>query len=327
LRPIWGSETVVRVKIVKTALILGKRNGVGLDRDSELLSEVLNESGVLVKVPRLKNIFDGLSREYVAEAAFHLERVAPGWWRHKARRHILIPNQERYPKRLIGCLERMDEIWCKSRHAEEVFSQLHRRVIYVGFTSKDRLISGVEPDFGRFFHLAGKSTMKNTGLLLELWKLHPEWPELTLVQHPSNAPKQVPGNVNLISRYLDDDELRRLQNTHGIHLCPSLSEGWGHYIAEALSCRALVVTTDAPPMNELVSPDRGVLVPFSSSGPRHLGTVFHARPADLEAAIGELLEMSTDETRHLGESARAWFEENHRNFKARVLSTISSADR
>ncbi len=312
-----------RGKKLKTALILGRRNGAGLDRDSELLSEVLNECGVLVKVPRLKNIFDGLSREHVAEAAFHLERVAPGWWLRKADRHILIPNQERFPKRLIARLERMDEIWCKSRHAEAVFSQLHRKVIYVGFTSKDRILSGAEPDYGTFFHLAGKSTMKNTSLLLELWRCHPEWPRLTVVQHPSNAPKQVPGNVNLIGRYLNDDELRRLQNCHGIHLCPSLSEGWGHYIAEALSCRALVVTTDAPPMNELVSADRGVLVPYSSSEPRHLGTVYRARPGDLEAVIEDLLVMPGEVKRHLGEAARAWFEENSRNFKARVIGAIA----
>ncbi|MEQ1840270.1 MAG: glycosyltransferase [Verrucomicrobiales bacterium] len=218
----------------------------------------------------------------------------------------------------------MDEVWCKSRHAEAVFSQIHRKVIFVGFTSKDRSLSGVEPDYGLFFHLAGKSTMKNTSLLLDLWQCHPEWPQLTVVQHPSNAPKKVPGNVNLISRYLEDDELRRLQNCHGIHLCPSLSEGWGHYIAEAMSCRALVVTTDAPPMNELVSDGRGVLVPFSTSEPRHLGTVYRTRYRDIETVIGELLVMSIEQKRHLGEAARTWFEENSRNFKARVLSAMAS---
>lgn len=310
------------MKTLKTAIILGKRNGVGLDRDSDLLSGVLKECGVSSKVPRLKNLSDGLSREFFADTAFHLEREAPWWWRRKARRHILIPNQERFPKRLISCLGRMDEIWCKSRHAEEVFSRLHSRVLYIGFTSEDRILTGGEPDYRRFFHLAGKSTMKNTSFLLDLWNLHPEWPQLTVVQHPSNAPARVSGNVNLISRYLQDDELRNLQNSCGVHLCPSLSEGWGHYIAEAMSCRALVVTTDAPPMNELVSVDRGVLVPFSTTVPRHLGAVFRSEPRDFEATMGTLLAMSDDEKRRLGESSRNWFEENHRAFNARVMSAI-----
>lgn len=299
---------------------------MGLDRDAELLSEVLNECGVSVKTPRLRSLADGLSREFVADAAFHLERVAPRWWWRKARRHVLIPNQERFPKRLVGSLGRMDEIWCKSRHAEEVFKRLHPNAIYVGFTSMDRILSGAEPDYLRFFHLAGKSTMKNTGLLLDLWKRHPEWPQLTVVQHPSNAPEKVPGNVNLFSRYLGEGELRELQNSCGLHLCPSLSEGWGHYIAEALSCRAVVVTTDAPPMNELVAADRGFLVSFSTAEPRHLGTVSRIRPDDLEAVIGDLLVMENDKKRRLGESARNWFEENHRNFKARVQSAIATYD-
>lgn len=310
------------MKTVKTALILGRRNGVGLDRDSDLLAGLLNEGGVSVKIPRLRNLCDGWSREYLAEAAFHLERVAPWWWRRKARRHILIPNQERFPRRLINRLGRMDEIWCKSRHAEEAFKQLHPNVRFIGFTSNDRSLPGVDPDYRSFFHLAGKSTMKNTDLLLDLWAHHPEWPRLTVVQHPSNAPKRVPGNVNLISRYLKDDELRALQNSHGIHLCPSLSEGWGHYIVEAMSCRAVVVTTDAPPMNELVSADRGVLVPSASSEPRCLGTVYRTLPREIETVIESLTGMSGDEKRQLGVSARKWFEENGLLFKERFQRAI-----
>jgi glycosyltransferase involved in cell wall biosynthesis len=202
-------------------------------------------------------------------------------WKLKGGRHFLIPNQERFPTRHLGRLKRIDQILCKSRHAEEIFSKHHPVVKYIGFTSEDRG-TGDQPDYSRFFHLAGKSTRKNTSLLLDLWSRHPEWPRLTIVQHPDNAPAAVPGNVDLVSRYLPDGELRKLQNACGIHLCPSLSEGWGHYIVEAMSCRAVTVVTDAPPMNELVDSSRGIVVPFHRSEPRHLGQNFHADPARLE---------------------------------------------
>ena len=59
---------------------------------------------------------------------------------------------------------------------------------------------------------------------------------------------------------LDDAALRTLQNSHRFHLCLSEAEGWGHYIAEALSVGAITLTCDAAPMNELVTAERGLLV-------------------------------------------------------------------
>ncbi len=309
---------------MKTALILGKTNGVGLDRDAVLLEETLRRCGFEVELARPRNLLVALRHATRrADLAFHLERVAPGWWRRRALRHILIPNQERFPVRLLGSLRRIDEIWCKSSHAREIFQHHHPQVRQIGFSSPDRMLAGGRPDYQKFLHLAGRSTLKNTGLLLELWARHPEWPRLTLVQHPSNAPKQVPGNIELISRYLPDEELRELQNACGIHLCPSLSEGWGHYIVEAMSCRALVVTTDAPPMNELVGMDRGWTVPFTRSEPRHLGRNFFADPQAMESAIEMLRAMSDERKESLGAAARQWFEANAAGFQSRVADALN----
>lgn len=306
---------------MRTALILGRSNGVGLDRDATLLAAALAAAGVSAKCPKIRNLLALYSKEFRADVAFHLERVMP-LWKRKAGTHFLIPNQERFPKRLLGRLGMIDHILCKSRHAEEAFSKHHPSVHFIGFTSEDRLDETVAPDYSRFFHLAGRSTLKNTGLLLELWAKHPEWPRLTLVQHPDNAPSSVPPNVELVSRYLPDSELRGFQNSCGIHLCPSLSEGWGHYIAESMSCAAVTLTTAAPPMDELVTPDRGVLVPYHRSEPRHLGMNFHAEPEALEAAIRRLITMPDEEKRALGLAGRQWFEENARTFFGRIAQLL-----
>jgi glycosyltransferase involved in cell wall biosynthesis len=306
---------------MRKALILGRSNGVGLDRDAALLGAALGGAGMTVKTPPLRSLLALLSPENRAGAAFHLERVAP-WWKQKARRHYLIPNQERFPERLLGRLRMIDQVLCKSRHAQEIFSRHHPAVSYIGFTSEDRILEKIAPDYSRFFHLAGKSTLKNTEVLLALWTRHPEWPVLTLVQHPDNAPASVPENVELVSRYLPDPELREMQNGCGIHLCPSLSEGWGHYITEAMSCRAVTVVTDAPPMNELVDATRGVVVPYGRTEPRHLGTNFHIREDLLEEAISSLIAMSMEEKAALGNAARAWFLENDRAFHARIAEVV-----
>jgi glycosyltransferase involved in cell wall biosynthesis len=307
----------------RNALILGRNNGVGLDRDATLLAALLAKRGAEVRTPRLKSLGALFASENRADAAFHLERVFP-YWKWKTKRHFLIPNQERYPLRHLGRLRWIDHVLCKSRHAEEIFARHHGSVHFVGFSSTDRLIGEQEPDYSRFFHLAGKSTLKNTEALLELWRKHPEWPVLTLVQHPDNAPTEAPGNVDLISRYVPDDELQALQNQCGIHLCPSLSEGWGHYIAEAMSCRAVTLVTNAPPMNELVDSSRGIVVAYDRSEPRHLGMNFYADPVALEFAIQELILRPQEELRLLGENARRWFVENDQAFHERVTRIIGA---
>ncbi|RYD33035.1 MAG: glycosyltransferase [Verrucomicrobiaceae bacterium] len=306
---------------MKKALILGRSNGVGLDRDASLVADALAGAGLEAVVPPLRGVGAWLSPRCRGEVAFHLERVAP-WWKWKARRHFLIPNQERFPRRLLGTLGMIDHVLCKSRHAAEIFSRHHSSVHYMGFTSEDRMLPQVEPDYGKFFHLAGRSTLKNTALILELWSDHPEWPELTLVQHPDNAPSSVPGNVRLLDRYLPDGDLRGLQNSHGVHLCPSLSEGWGHYIVEAMSCRAVAVVTDAPPMNELVTPGRGITVPAERSEPRHLGWNFHAGRDALERAIQNLVDAPAEEKRTIGARGRQWYEENTVAFRNRFTELV-----
>jgi glycosyltransferase involved in cell wall biosynthesis len=221
----------------------------------------------------------------------------------------------------------VDHVFCKSRHAVDVFSRFHGSVHYMGFTSPDRRDASVRPDYGRFLHLAGGSALKGTETLLTLWNRHPEWPTLTLLWHRrKGAPAAVPENVRLVDRYLHDAELRTLQNRCGIHLCPSLSEGWGHYIGEALSCGAVTVTTDGPPMNELVQPDRGVLVPWHRWEPRRLGVNYHVDPAALEATVTALVNRPEEEKAHLGRAARAWFEENDARFRDRFGELLEALD-
>jgi hypothetical protein len=52
-----------------------------------------------------------------------------------------------------------------------------------------------------------------------------------------------------------------MQLESGVHLCVSEREGFGHYLNEARGAAAVVITTEHPPMNELVRPGVGVLVP------------------------------------------------------------------
>ncbi len=306
--------------------IVGKQNRVGLDRDIAIVSECLEAVGRTTTFHHYRE--RGWWRAFLTGPAtvpvqVLIERAFPRW-RRSAGRSFLIPNQERFPKRHLRRLTSIDAVLAKTLHAAETFSRYHESVIHIGFTSPDRRDGQVAKDWRRFLHVAGRSTVKGTDVILQLWARHPEWPILHLVQCAENAPQSVPPNVELHAGYVDDRELLRLQNHCGIHLCPSRCEGWGHYIAEGLSCGAVVLTTDAPPMNELVTEQRGRLVGWDRSEPRHLGTSYYVSPSALEESIEGLLHTPEAELALLGEAARAWFDENDTRFRRSFPEVISS---
>jgi hypothetical protein len=295
---------------VKRAVIVARDNSYGLSVDSAVLGGALRRLGweVAAGVPGGRGLIERLLRRRTADVVFHMERVFPAW-ASAAPVNVLVPNQERFPRRHLGRLRHVALVAAKSRHAQRIFAELGCRTALLGFSSPDRLLDGIEKDWNGFFHLAGGSTLKGTEDILALWTAHPEWPQLVLVQKAANAPAGVPANVRLISGYLDDAELRQLQNRCGVHLCPSRAEGWGHYVVEALSVGAVTVTTDAPPMNELVTESCGVLVPVEREEARHLGTSYFVDRNALETAIERLTLMSASEKAGLGMQARARYDE------------------
>ena len=304
--------------------IVARTNGVGLDRDVDLIRSAATAAGFQVTISHCRGIpfhsnwFGGKKRY---DANIFLERIFPRWL-GSARLNLLVPNQERFPLRHVPRLKKIDHVLCKSEHALEIFSEIHPSCHFTGFTSTKLYDPSIPRKKNALLHLAGRSTLKGTETVLELWKKHPEWPTLTLLQHKDNAPGSVPENVHLITDYLSDKDLIKLVNEHPIHLCPSLSEGWGHYIVEAMSCGAIVITTDGPPMNELVRPNRGILVKALKTEPRHLGTNFHVTSDALEAAIERVLTMHADERIRIEQAAQKWASDNHREFEKRFAKTL-----
>lgn len=323
--------------------LIARDNGVGLSRDLRLLAAVLEGSGCEVTLTGIRRgKLTKWFRPWQLRLGWAWRRLTRGARAHThdlnlmlehiwpddapfARVNALIPNPEWLLPRDRRRLGRVDHVLAKTRHAQALFEALERPVHFIGFTSLDRQLPEV-PRVHEFFHLAGRSSAKGTERLLALWRRHPEWPRLTVVQSPLRAQPGAPAaNIDHRVGYLDDHELRVLQNRHRFHLCPSETEGYGHYLVEAMSVGAVAVTLDAPPMNELVRPDRGLLVPpAASTGQQHLATTFHFDDAAMEQAIATLLAMDDATTASLGGAARAWFEDNTRDFGARLPAVIAA---
>ncbi|HEX5959767.1 MAG TPA: glycosyltransferase [Rhodanobacteraceae bacterium] len=319
--------------------LIARDNGFGLSRNLDLLHDALAGAGFDVTISGirrgalhkaahpLKLRAGTLARRLAGRGAerwdvnLMLERVRPEYLA-TARRNVLMPHPEWFDGRDRAWLPRLDCVFVLTHHAKPIFEALGLRAEYTGFTSEDRMDAGV-PRARAFFHLAGRSSNKGTDTLLATWCKHPGWPRLTVLQSPRVA-RAIVDAPNIAHRvdYIPDAELKQMQNAHRFHLCPSETEGFGHYLVEAMGVGAVVVTLDAPPMNEMVTPERGALVAPSRTGTQSLATTYFYGEGALEAVIERLLAAPDAELERMGAAARAWFHDNDRAFRKRITEAV-----
>ncbi|KAL7993622.1 hypothetical protein Plhal703r1_c64g0167781 [Plasmopara halstedii] len=123
----------------------------------------------------------------------------------------------------------------------------------------------------KFLHTVGSSTSKGTMQVLGCWLNRPELPRLDLYISQSiyddyKKRKFVRlirkrRNIHLHTGVMEPAAFGQLIANSAYFMCPSQHEGYGHYINQARSSRALIITTDVAPMNELITPTSGILIP------------------------------------------------------------------
>ncbi len=274
------SQNLKKRKNKDPLFVIISGNSLGLENDSLVLQTALNKANSSIQSNLIlgrKNFFSKVrstlhllqSRVRGKKLIFiHMEEVQSKltWM---ATQNYLIPNQDWFRSRTEKVTLANENIilLCKTKDALRAFSDINDRTHYLGFTSLDRHQSNVKKDYSKYLHLAGKSEKKGTISVINAWKNHPEWPVLTLqttVDSHIRLAQNIP-NINLITSNQSGENLLNLMNSHGVHLCISEVEGFGHYIVEALSTGAIVLTTDAAPMNELVTLNSGFLIPCTET--------------------------------------------------------------
>lgn len=209
--------------------------------------------------------------------------------------------------------------------------QLSYSVLYTKHTSPDVFQPKVERDWNTFLHLAGFSPFKNTRVIVQAWAKHPEWPKLVLRVIKADICAWIEDTFSTadgdwklanVDYKCGSEPLavkNELQNRIGLHLCPSETEGFGHYINEARSVGALILTTNVAPMNELVDEKSGVLVGqprtwwWQTKGDLFM-PLARASVGEIEAGVEQILLMSVEERQRMGRRARSKFLEDRTYF-------------
>jgi len=267
-------------------------NGAGLQRNYELLKQALQARGhsvhgvqfnakPLVVPPADINIFD----EVVTPLAFRAAKVQwamphPEWW---------FGMWDQY---------RWDKILAKTHDCERIFqAKVGNRCQYLGWVAKDLARPGI-PKERKFLHVSGKSSFKNTQAVI--FGCHQAGVPLTVVGEKS-------GGVARVS----EQELIHLMNSHFCHVMPSAYEGYGHVLHESQSTGQILITTNAPPMNEICP---AFYVPSVGVRPHHAGVLHQVLPGDVAKAVKYGMAMEQTEIDRLSAEARTSYDEDVKQF-------------
>ena len=228
-------------------------NGVGLTKDALILDNILSDYFIVnhVHIDNKKcensdiNLFIQNVDENNIEFLF------------TANKNILIPNIEWMSSFCIENLSRFDLILSKSNECQTYLSKYNPNIKVCGFSSVDRFVPSIKKQ-KTFFHLCGRSIQKNTELVVDVF--NENGLPITIVDCTGRFLGKTQPNINYINSFLSEQEINRLFNENLYHICPSINEGWGHYIYEALSCESVVFVPNSSPMNEFLTNECCVMV-------------------------------------------------------------------
>ncbi|ADI38796.1 putative glycosyltransferase [Waddlia chondrophila WSU 86-1044] len=290
-------------------------NGHGLSTDAAILTEALTAQGAQVRRVDRKSW-----KVSSADINIFCEHMVPKYF-SKAAKNWFIPNPEWFGQNLED-LKNIDLILCRTKEVERIFNDLGMKTYFLGFTSPDCFQPHVVKRSDQYLHLAGNSTYKGTDATVKAWMANQSFPLLTVISKKKAPPSDLTPNVKWEQKYVSKEELLDVLNRSAIHLCPSEAEGFGHYISEAMSCGAVVVTTDAPPMNEFIRDPR-FLIPYESASKHDLAMKYYVSAADVEAKVREITQLSPGELKAVGEANRQRYLEMKKNFEENIEQLIA----
>lgn len=264
------------------------------------------------------------------QLAIFIERVFEAAYLDAYRHRALLVNPEWLDPLSAAASERwIDTLLHKSRVSQRLLESAFPRQahVYTGFTSKD---PGLRvQDYRAFSHFRGRSRRRMTREILALWRQHPALPMLWLqargqdIRH-ATSDWVGEGNVCRFSGWLAPEAYFPALARGGIQLCTSQVEGFGHYINEARAMAALVITLDAPPMNELITPETGILLPAVPGGGQHRGAWYQATAEALRRAVDQALQLPEADREALGVRARRAFDDDRQAFRRRLARALDT---
>ena len=311
----------------------GKNTGVSQDVSilHGLVAHVLDKDAKIRHVPHR---FPSCPQ---AEVNFFIEVINPSLFA-SAGKNIWIPNQEWTYQTWEPYAKMVDEVWVKTRQAEELFLKWTPNVKYIGWTSVDKKypeLGSKDPNKG--IVPVGKNVWRNPKPIFQAYsrilaqhpEIFPKLPHLTVVHVPEHVPigeipKGIASKITVRGEVIPEEEYAALLHTCGLVVCTSAAEGFGHAVNEALSAGCIPILSPIQPFREMVKNALWVSNAKIIPHPQCLGVLEDVDVDSLADAFIDYTKMSNDERRSVTMDSRESYEDRHEIFVKDMLKRLDS---
>ena len=304
--------------MAKTVNVISNyNNGAGLAQDGNLIVDLLTSWGYNCRKIQYDIPHTGIS--YKADLNIFLEVMLPDFL-HNAPESWLFPNSEWWNKNGDCALPFISKVLCKTQDCFNIWNQkTPGKCVYTGFESADYFSNmPYEQKENNFLHLAGNSRTKNTEAVVEAWIRYNIPYNLELVIRDISWIPRVLGQKNIIHHgRLPEAHVQIALNARWFHIMPSHYEGFGHVLHEALGCGGIVLTTNAPPMNEIDGIPKELLIPSHQVWKKELANCHAVTPEGVLESVQKAVALSLNKRIDLSRIARQAFLKDREDFRNR----------
>ena len=312
----------MRINIVST-----HRNQTGLSQDADLLQGIWFASDETLKFRRIVNNQPECDE---AELNIFLEVLNPSLFTYAAK-NILIPNHEWTYKAWVPYFHAIDEIWCKTHQAVDIFSKLHSNVKYIGWSS---IAKGIpeKKNFHKAVVVTGKNVFRHPQLIVDAYVLAVEKemkvPELHIVYDGTrlrvDIPEPLSSKIIPHSSTMKQAEYDALLQECGLAICCSGAEGFGHAVNEAASTGSVLLLNDIPPFKEFGYETIWVKTEKDVEHPECLGVISKTTPEAVMSALEEYSHLSFKSRKSMSTANADKYVERHSEWTKRMQEFLKA---
>lgn len=306
----------------------------GLTQDVSLMRGIL--SAVFEKDIQMRGVPHVFPHCEEAEVNIFLEVINPSLFAY-ARKNIWIPNLEWTYKTWEPYLHMVDEIWVKTREAEEKLKSLNIPCKYIGWSSIDKVYAE-KVNFSKAFVPVGKNIFRNPRPIFQAYmKIAQEsedlYHKLPMLYVPYNSnhmqisiPPSITDKVTLIDRDLKETEYDEILKDCGVCICTSAVEGFGHAVNECMSVGMNLILSPIRPFKEDLTAGDALFADVLEQveQPECFGTLVDVTSDSIVQCLKTYMSRSFKEKREKCDMARSLYEVRHKEWIASMKDVVSS---
>ena len=316
---------------MRVNFISGFGKNTGVSQDVSILHGLV--AHVLDKDAKVRHVPHQFPQCPQAEVNFFIEVINPSLFVY-ATKNIWVPNQEWTYATWEPYSKMIDEIWVKTKEAEELFLKWTPNVKYIGWTSIDKgydtnkdPMKGIVPVGKNIWRSPKPILQAYMRILAQKPDMFSKLPHLTIVHDPERVPVEIPETLKTkitVKGVIPEEEFKDLLHTSALVVCTSAAEGFGHAVNEAMSAGCIPILSPIQPFRELAKNALWVSNAKVMAHPQCLGVLEDIDVDSLADAFVDYTKLSTDDRRSIMMDSRESYENRHETFVKAMLSRLDA---